>query len=132
MTVIAPFIRASVTFLAKDEGGRATPARDTPLYRPHLVVGDPTQRRAKVASDGSGDESYLGVRFIGGTDRELVAGRPHDVELELCYFPSVDYTALAPDAQFTIREGGTVVGFGRVVAGPAQPPNTSFERTREG
>ena len=131
MTVNAPIIRANVTFLSKEEGGRATPVRDTPLYRPHLVVGDPMKRRATVASDGRGDESYLGVRFLGSTDRELTPGRPHEVDLELCYFPSVDYTALSPDAQFTIREGGTVVGFGRVLAGPVQPPNTSLERTRE-
>ena len=132
MTVIAPIIRANVTFLSKEEGGRATPARDTPLYRPHLVVSDPTRRRVTVTNGGRGDENYLGVRFLGTTDRELAPGLPHEVDLELCYFPSVDYTALSPDAQFTIREGGTVVGFGRVLAGPLQPPNTSLERTREG
>jgi translation elongation factor EF-Tu-like GTPase len=114
----APTVKASVTFLTREEGGRSTPAIGSKTYMPHLVVGDPNQRVAITASDGrTAAEDYLGVRFTGTVDDILVPGRAHAVSLELCYFPSVDYTALKTGAQFTIREGGTVVGFGNVIEG---------------
>lgn len=111
----APTIKASVTFLTREEGGRSKPPIGSKTYRPHLVVGDPHQRVALTASDGrSIEEEYLGVQFTGSVDDLLVAGRSHAVVLELVYYPSVDYAALTTGAEFTIREGGTIVGYGRV------------------
>ena len=115
MSGSAPTITASVTFLTRDEGGRSKPPIGSRTYRPHLVVGDPRQRVALTASDGrSIEEEYLGVQFTGSDDDLLVAGRSHTVVLELVYYPSVDYAALTTGAEFTIREGGTIVGYGRV------------------
>jgi len=111
-----PIVKACVTFLTREEGGRATPAIGSETYRPHVVVGDPNRRVAITANnDRTIVEEYLGVRFTGTDNDILTPGRPHDVALELCYFPSVDYTALKTGAEFTIREGGKVVGFGRVI-----------------
>ncbi len=109
-----PVIRASVTFLTPEEGGRSQSAYDSPLYRPHLVVGDPTQRAALTDDTGSATEKYLAVRFTGdGT--ELPAGEPQEVTLELVRSQEVDYSDLSPGSTFTIREGGRVVGFGHVL-----------------
>ena len=111
-----PSISAVVTFLLPEEGGRPTPVRDAWGYRPHLVVGDPSQRKAIVTAGRECTESYLGVGF-DGNGALLVAGQPHTVTLSLIYFPDVDYSALVAGATFTIREGGFVVGFGHVVEG---------------
>src|SRR5687768_10688366 len=112
----APTVKASVTFLTREEGGRSTPAIGSETYRPHVVVGDPAQRVAITSNDGRTIvEEYLGVRFTGADNYILIPGRPHDVSLELCYFPSVDYTALKAGAEFTIREGGQIVGYGHVI-----------------
>jgi translation elongation factor EF-Tu-like GTPase len=107
-------VDAVVTFLSPEQGGRQHLAWDDYRYRPHLVVGDPDQRHA-IVENRKGVEEYLGVSF-GGNGRELAFGVPHDVTLTLAYHPNVDYAALQPGATFTIREGGTVVGFGVVKA----------------
>lgn len=96
----APKIEVEMTFLAKEEGGRERPPiLTTPtMYRPHLVVGN---------------GKYLGVIFL--TAPEFV--EPHQsfaATLGLVYYPNVDYSALVPGAEFTVREGTRVVGRGRV------------------
>ena len=120
----SPTISASVTFLSPQQGGRSQNAYDSPLYRPHIVIGDPNQRVARVDDAGVSAEEYLGVQFTGD-DRMLPAGVEHQVTLALVYFPDVDYSAIISGATFTIREGARVVGFGRVVRGlpnkPLQP-----------
>lgn len=55
----------------------------------------------------------MGVHFTGGGER-LQQGDEQKVTLVLMYFPEVDYSTLEAGATFTIREGGTVVGFGVV------------------
>ena len=108
-----PTITASVTFLAQAEGGRSKCPKDSPLYRPHLVIGNPNHRVALTDEHGDGVEHYLGVQFTGkGTD--LVFGVEHKVTLKLIYHANVDYSALREGATFTIREGGRIVSFGRV------------------
>ena len=111
-----PEVVARVTFLAPDEGGRPVPAHDSPLYRPHIVIGDPGQREALyVQGHGRlGAETYLGVCFTGD-GRLLAVGVPAVVRLRLMYFPKVDYSTVVPGATFTIREGGRVVGYGDIV-----------------
>ena len=95
-----PQIEVEMMFLTKAEGGRERPpVLTTPsLYRPHLVV-------------GSGD--YLGVIFQ--TAPEFVQPQiSFTATLGLVYYPKVDYAALVPGAEFTVREGARVVGRGRV------------------
>ncbi len=110
-------IEAYVTFLSADDGGRHQPALNSPLYRPHVVVGDPCQRTALVDDRSYGTEEYLGVSFDGdGTP--LRAGPAHQVMLRTLYAPKVDYSALVAGQTFTVREGPAVVAFG-VVNPPA-------------
>lgn len=71
-----------------------------PRYRPHLVV------------DGQTD--YLGVTFTGPT-RDLDIDKACVVDMFLMY-PNVDYSALQPEATFTMREGPFVTATGRVIA----------------
>jgi translation elongation factor EF-Tu-like GTPase len=108
-------IEAEVTFIPASEGGRANP----PLlfssggsYRPHIVVGDPKQRKAIIVGNEI-QETYLGVVFLSGPDA-VEAGEPFLAELALIYYPHPAYDSLAPGATFTIREGPKVVGFGEV------------------
>lgn len=96
-----PKIEVEMAFLSKAEGGRERPpVLTTPtMYRPHLVV-------------GSGQ--HLGVIFL--TAPEFVD--PHQsfvATLGLVYYPDIDYSALVPGAEFTVREGARVVGQGRVI-----------------
>lgn len=99
----SPRVSVAVTFLSSEQGGRSQKANDSPRYRPHLVVGNPEQRVPLTDGSGTGIEDYLGVQFTGD-GREL---------------PRVDYSALSAGATFTVREGGRVIGFGRVLQGPA-------------
>ena len=94
-------IEAEITFLSEEQGGRhQPPVLNTPsLYRPHLVVGD-------------GD--YLGVMFLSAPEF-VRASATFTAILALVYYPQVDYSALVPGAEFTVREGSQSVGHGRVI-----------------
>ncbi len=117
-----PRVTALVTFHLTEEGGRSQPAFDLPNYRPHIVVGDPAQRGALLAEDGrTSEEDYLGVNFTG-SGAVLTLGQQFEVELELAYFPEVDYSGLKHGATFTLREGGRVVGYGEVKRDPWDDP----------
>lgn len=109
-------IHAHVTFLTAAEGGRQSPLVASDRYRPHIVVGDPDQRRAAVDADGVGTEDYLGVQFVG-SGLPMAPGTAYEVPLVLLYYPRVDYSALTIGATFTLREGGRVVGYGEVLTG---------------
>lgn len=112
-----PTIEASVTFLSLEEGGRAHPALNDQRYRPHLVVGDPDQRKAITADDGRTlTEDYLGICFSGDGGALLPCER-YDVQLKLIYCPYPGYDALVTGATFTIREGAKIVGYGCVSKG---------------
>lgn len=109
----APVIRAAVTFLSREEGGRAVvPDLSSRQYVPHLVVQPAHVRVAKVIQGNVCVEDYLGVRFISGG--QPLPGQSTECELELMYHPQVNYEGLREGATFTIREGAKVVGFGRV------------------
>ena len=109
-----PVIRALVTFLSPENGGRAKmPGLASGQYMPHLVIQSPDVRKAKVINGNVIVDDYLGVRFLS-TPTELLPEQPLDCEMELMYFPSVDYNAVREGATFTIREGGKVIGFGFV------------------
>ena len=98
-------------------------ARSKPLmglnsgqYMPHIVMGDANQRKAlKEPGTNNLTEEYLGVRFVAGPD---VCDFDVDFEAEmlLMYFPNVDYSEVLPGKTFTLREGGTIIGFGSVLS----------------
>jgi hypothetical protein len=109
-----PRIKAQITFLPASEGGRAELPTDLSdgKYRPHVVVGDPNQRKSLLVNNVA-QEAYLGVAFMNGSS-DVVAGQSFPAELALMYWPNVSYDSLIPGATFTIREGPHVIGFGIV------------------
>ena len=110
-------VEAEVTFLSTDEGGRSTALRlDHPeaFYRPHVVVGDIGQRHVIVGVDRVLREEYLGVQFRRAA-LVLAPGSTATLWMDLMYYPASTYERLQPGATFTIREGPTVVGYGRVL-----------------
>jgi len=110
-----PTVIADVTFLTESEGGRRTPPILTLQYRPHIVIQSPEVRCALVDDDGFNREAYLGICFLDAPI-DFQPGRAAEVTLELMYHPRVDYGLVLPDATFTVREGGKVVGYGRVIS----------------
>jgi hypothetical protein len=107
---------AYVTFLGAKDGGRQQPAINGPQYRPHLVVGDPCQRKAVTDDANNSVEDYFGVYFAGDGE-VLEPGPAHLVRLVPLYAPEIEYGKLVPGTTFTVREGHRVVAFG-VVAPP--------------
>jgi translation elongation factor EF-Tu-like GTPase len=107
-------IEAEITFLPESEGGRIMPPGilSGGIYRPHLVVGDPNQRRAIVEGNEI-RELYLGVAFLSESEN-IEPGKSFLAELALIYYPNPIYDALVPGATFTIREGARIVGYGCV------------------
>lgn len=97
----APLVSTEVTFLSQSDGGRrSVPPLPWGSYMPHAVV--------------VGTSEYLGVRFVDGPQPRVSV--PDIFVLSLMHHPRVDYSALIPGAQFTLREGGTIVATGRVVS----------------
>ena len=113
-----PRIKAQITFLPASEGGRAELPTDFSdgKYRPHVVVGDPNQRKALLVNNVA-KETYLGVAFVNGSS-DVVAGQSFSAELALMYWPNVSYDSLIPGATFTLREGPHIIGFGTVQTEP--------------
>jgi hypothetical protein len=113
-----PRITAQITFLPASEGGRETLPTDFSggQYRPHVVVGDPNQRKALLVNNVA-QEHYLGVAFVGGPSG-VIAGEPFVADLALMYWPNVSYDSLVPGATFTVREGPHIIGFGTVETVP--------------
>jgi hypothetical protein len=109
-----PRLKAQITFLPASDGGREVLPTDLSdgQYRPHLVVGDPNQRKDLLVNH-EGQEIYLGVAFVGGP-ANVFPGQPFVAELALMYWPDVPYDSLVPGATFTICEGRQVIGFGTV------------------
>lgn len=109
-----PVIRAHVTFLSPENGGRVKmPELASGQYMPHLVIQSSDVRKAYVIDGSVIVDDYLGVRFLSAP-AEMLAEHPLDCELELMYFPHVNYDAIHEGATFTVREGGKVIGFGVV------------------
>jgi translation elongation factor EF-Tu-like GTPase len=115
--VAMPVIETEVTLLSAEEGGRRWPLdlshRDA-FYRPHLVVGDPGQRHALVDANGVATEEYLGVQFVPAA-LQLAPGDRATIRMQLIFYPACDYGRLTPGTTFTVREGGSVIGHGRVL-----------------
>src|SRR4051794_9961576 len=94
-------VEAEITFLSKSEGGREIPDGmfHELRYRPHIVIGDPSQRRAVIADGNQLTEDYLGVAFSDGP-QHVEPGQPARTTMALVY-PQVDYSAAKPGATFT-------------------------------
>jgi len=111
------FIDADVHFISTAEGGRTHPldlGHPSARYRPHVVVGDISQRVAIV--DGHRlTETYLGVEFQP-QNITLWPGGSARVRLGLMFYPAPEYDALQPGVTFTVREGVKVVGYGTVTS----------------
>jgi hypothetical protein len=90
-------LAVSIEFLPTREGGRLTPPEADGRYCPHL----------RVRPNGT----YLGVRFVGGS--ELALGTICSAIVELMY-EGVDYSVLSPGVAFAVCEGPSVVGTGVV------------------
>jgi hypothetical protein len=109
------WIEAEVTFIPESEGGRKKPPENLTgnTYRPHLVIGDPTQRQARLIGNFI-DEEMLGIAFTSSPDKVQV-GKTFTAILELAFYPHPAYDALVPGTTFTIREGPQIVAYGRVI-----------------
>src|SRR5262245_5410564 len=104
-----PVLRALVTFLSPENGGRTSmPELASGQYMPHLVIQSPEVRKASVIDGNVIVDDYLGVRFRSAL-AEILPEQPVDCEMELMYFPGVDYNGVRVGATFTVREGGIVV-----------------------
>lgn len=110
-----PRIECSITFLSPEEGGRHILPQSLTgnLYRPHLVVRDPSQKAVKAKRWNKTTEEYIGVAFLEGpaapeANKEIV------VVLSLTYFPNPIYGKLRTGTAFTLREGANVVANGTV------------------
>lgn len=110
-----PHVEAEITFLSPAEGGRETPPVlifSTGIYRPHIVMGDPNQRKA-ITSGREIKETYLGIVFVSGPD-QVYFGKQLVAEFVLMYYPQPEHESVVPGATFTIREGPNIVGYGQV------------------
>jgi translation elongation factor EF-Tu-like GTPase len=117
-----PVIEAEMTFLSKEQGGRSKPfppnILKTKSYRPHIVIGDVNQREPIMDMiDGLKQilEKYLGVAFCDGPE-DVPFDEPIMVKMVLMYFPELSYSEVVPGETFTLREGGSIVGYGQVKA----------------
>jgi hypothetical protein len=113
-----PSIRASLTLLPELARGRNTQWRG---YRPHIVIGPPDQREAKMVGNTI-VEQYQGVVFM---DEYLTIepGETVEVSMALAYYdePSIVYADVVPGATFTLREGPNIVGYGTVLSRVPRP-----------
>lgn len=112
------YIEVELTLLKAEDGGRKHPLfqkDEEAFYRPHIVIGSALQRDP-IFKPGTRhiDEEYLGVQFRPCQQR-LYPGDTAELILDLMYYPEVNYSKAKPAAEFTLREGGQIVGFGKVI-----------------
>ena len=112
-----PLIECVVTFLTAQEGGRRAQfpadALSGDTYRPHFVIGDPSQQHA-ITVDNHGVEEHIAVAFHNGPSI-VEPGVETKVLVSLMFHPHPVYDKLQPGVTFTVREGSQVVGSGSVV-----------------
>lgn len=106
-------VDARVTFLSKSDGGRHNMPdfNGNPSFRPDIVIQDSNIRTATYDAQGRGNERYLGVEFVGGSESPEF-GAMSECKLRLVNHPRVDYCEVQYGATFTIRDGARVIGFG--------------------
>jgi len=117
-------IETEIFLYSPENGGRLTPIlgrTDPAFYKPHIVIGDPTQRapicEQKDGRMNVGVECYLGVRFQSTDEYEsLPTEKKIKVMMDLIYHGHVDYFEAQEGATFTIREGKRVIGYGTILS----------------
>lgn len=112
------FIEVELTLLKEEDGGRKYPLfleNEKAFYRPHIVIGSASQRQP-ILKPGTRqiDEEYLGVQFRP-CQKTLYPGDASNLILDLMYFPTVEYYKIKKEVEFTLREGGNIIGYGRVI-----------------
>ena len=110
-----PRVKLEINFLPPTQGGRTKPpvlVSEQGTYRPHIVIGDPTQRSA-ITIGNEIRETYLGVVFVSGPSNVLF-GETIEAEAVLMHYPLPAHDSVVPGATFTIREGPKVVGYGLI------------------
>ena len=94
-----PSVTLNLEMKSTSDGGRTGPFKEG--YKPHLVV--------------SGKEDYLGVCLID-CPQWVHPGTNTNVKFSLVYHPSVNYDVLNIGSNVEVREGGKIVGFGKIIA----------------
>ena len=116
-------IEVELTFRPPSEGGRNIP--DGILtgyhYRPQIVIGPCDQEHVANMEGYSVKETYFGVAFARGPNH-IEPSCPVIAEAALLYSPALEYSAVIPEATFTLREGPRIVGYGRVIKRWTQRP----------
>jgi hypothetical protein len=111
-----PIVEADITLLPPADGGRehALVRMDTSHYRPHIVLGSPDQRLAKLQGRTLVEE-YLGVEVLQAQD-VIKPGEQARVSMRLAYWPAPGYSGVVPGATFTVREGAKIVAYGTILS----------------
>lgn len=108
-----PFIKSKLVFL---KGKRQTvPNLRSGKYRPHIVIGD-TNQREPITQPGTNmiTETYLGIVVTEGPESFNFEDEV-EVKMVLAYFGTVDYHNAQIGQTFTLREGGNIVGYGKII-----------------
>jgi len=108
-------LEAEIVFHTEAEGGRPLLPKGALKglqYRPHIVIGDPSQR-GLVERDVAAQEEYVGIAFAAGPDN-VRPGELCLVRMVLVYWPGYEYPTVTPEKTFTLREGARIVAHGRL------------------
>jgi hypothetical protein len=115
------FIDAEIVILSPEEGGRATQLSAGVVYQgrymPHIVLQPREIRQAQVEMRQGMrwiTDEYHSVAFWNGPD-PIPNSIPFIVTMLLMHTHRVAYDGVVPGAEFTIREGGKIIGHGTVL-----------------
>ncbi len=107
--------RVRVKFYSKENGGREklpTDLLSSGKYRPHFVV-DQNHRNIFQDEKKTAKVQYLGIAFLNQKSELKENQEIEDTVLAL--YSGVDYSSLTTGVTFTIREGGRIVGNGKIL-----------------
>jgi hypothetical protein len=116
MGKLVEMLEAEVTFLPENEGAPPCPLPDgisrTGKFRPHIVIGDPGQRKPIVKGTQI-TETYIGVVFTDGPNH-IEIGKPQIFKMALPFWNESEFLPVVAQATFTLRAGPHIIGFGRI------------------
>jgi hypothetical protein len=120
MNCLREFIKTEMVILTPEEGGRSTPLLSVGYggrYRPHIVLQSRNTRQARTELRDEIThiiDEYLGVALWDGP-APIPIGQGFIAIMILIYPDHVAYDQVLPSAEFTMREGGKIIGHGRVL-----------------